>query len=171
MIFLFVFATMLNMKPRSKYFLGLTLLLVGLFVFCCFSIIFCVLNFAKMPAEKATENYMAFGYLFIHMIAVAIVFYFALKSYMIKDQILSVIMREENDQRNEGAFKKALVFAIIFGILGIFFFLNAFGIINVMSFFSLGLNLALTNVFLSVSSVSLYIYFYKVEPEHIEDVE
>lgn len=156
------------MKTKSKYFLGLSILLGVLFVFCCFSIIFCVLNFSKMPAEKATENYMAFAYLFIHLIAVAIVFYFALKSYLIKDQILSVIMVEENGQKSSSAYKKALLFAIIFGILGIFFFINAFGIIHVMSFFSLGLNLALTNVFLSVASVSLYCYFYKVEPKEIE---
>ena len=153
------------MKPRSKYFLGLSILLGGLFLFCCFSIIFCVLNFSKLPADKATENYMAFSYLFIHLIAVAIVFYFALKSYLIKDQILSVMMSQENGQKNPSAFKKALVFSIIFGILGIFFFLNAFGIISVMKFFSLALNLALTNVFLSVSAVALYCYFYKVEPK------
>ena len=156
------------MIPRSKYFLGLSVLLGGLFLFCCFSIIFCVLNFANQPAEKATENYMAFAYLFIHLIALAIVFYFALKSYLIKDQILSVMMVEENGKKSSSAYKKALVFSIIFGILGIFFFINAFGIIHVMSFFSLGLNLALTNVFLSVASVSLYCYFYKVEPKEIE---
>ena len=156
------------MKPRSKYFLGLCVLLGGLFFFCCFSIIFCVLNFSKQPAEKMTENYMAFAYLFIHLIALAIVFYFALKSYLIKDQILSVMMVEENGSKNTSAYKKALVFAIIFWILGVFFFLNGFKIINVMSFFSLGLNLALTNVFLSVASVSLYIYFYKVQPKEIE---
>ena len=143
------------MKNKSKYFLGLTLLVSGLFLFCCFSIIFCVLNFSKLPENKVTENYMAFAYLFIHLIAVAIVFYFALKSYMYKDQILSVMMTHENGQKNPSAFKKALFFSIIFGILGIFFFLNAFSIINVMKFFSLGLNLALTNVFLSVASVSL----------------
>ena len=156
------------MKTKSKYFLGLSILLGILFVFCCFSIIFCVLNFSKLPENKVTENYMAFAYLFIHLIAIAIVFYFALKSYMYKDQILSVLMTHENGQKNPSAYKKALVFSIIFGILGIFFFLNAFGIINVMKFFSLGLNLALTNVFLSVASVSLYCYFYKVEPKEVE---
>ena len=159
------------MKARSKYFLGLSILIGVLFVFCCFSIIFCVLNFSKLPEEKMTENYMAFAYLFIHLIAVAVVFYFALKSYMYKDQILSVIMTTENGQKNDSAYKKALVFSIIFGILGIFFFLNAFSIIHVMSFFSLGLNLALTNVFLSVASVSLYCYFYKVESKVVEIIE
>ena len=159
------------MKTKSKYFLGLSILLGVLFVFCCFSIIFCVLNFSKLPSDKLTENYMAFAYLFIHLIALAIVFYFALKSYLIKDQILSVIMAEENGQKNPSAYKKALFFSIIFGILGIFFFLNAFGIINVMKFFSLGLNLALTNVFLSVAGASLYIYFYKVESKVVKIIE
>jgi len=156
------------MKKRSKYFLGLSALIAGLFLFCCFSIIFCVLNFPNLPAEKATENYMAFAYLFIHLIIVAVVFYFALKSYLVKDQILSVLMTHESGRKNDSAYKKVLVFSIIFAVLGIFFFLNAFGIILVMSFFSLGLNLALTNVFLSVASVSLYCYFYKVEPKEID---
>ena len=161
------------MKPRSKYFLGLSLLIGGLFLFCCFSIIYCVLNFSKMPAEKATENYMAFAYLFIHLIIVAVVFYFALKSYLIKDNILSVMMTHENGQKNPSAFKKALFFSIIFGILGIFFFLNAFSIINVMKFFSLGLNIALTNVFLSVAAVSLYCYFYvpKVKEVDVKSID
>ena len=126
-----------------------------------------------MPAEKATENYMAFAYLFIHLIIVAVVFYFAIKSYLIKDQILSVMMTYENGQKNPTSYKKAMIFAIIFGILGIFFFLNAFSIINVMKFFSLGLNLALTNVFLSVSLVALYCYFYapKVKEVDVKEIK
>ena len=151
------------MKHKNKYFLGLIILTSTLFVFCCFSIIFNVLKLSSLPEEKRTENFMAFAYLFIHLIIVSTMIVFAVRSYAIKDQILSVFMTLENGQKNPKAYRNSLVFSIIFGILGIFFFLNSFGIINVMKFFSLGLNLALTNVGFTVSAVTLYMYFYKPE--------
>ena len=151
------------MKTKSKYFLGLIILTITLFVFCCFSIIFNVLKLSSLPEEKRTENFMAFAYLFIHLIIISAMIIFAVRSYAIKDQILSVFMTLENGQKNPKAYRNCLVFSIIFGILGVFFFLNSFGILHVMKFFSLGLNLALTNVGFTVSVVTLYMYFYKPE--------
>ena len=149
------------MKTKNKYFLGLIIIGIVLFLFCAFTIIFDVLKLSSLPEEKRTENFMAFAYLFIHLIIVSVVIIFAVRSYAIKDQILSVFMTLENGQKNPKAYRNSIIFSIIFGILGIFFFLNSFGIINVMKFFSLGLNLALTNAGLSVSAVTLYMYFYK----------
>ena len=154
------------MKTKSKYFLGLIILTIALFVFCCFSIIFNVLKLPSLPDEKRTENFMAFAYLFIHLIIVSAMIIFAVRSYAIKDQILSVFMTLENGQKNPKAYRNCMVFSIIFGILGIFFFLNSFGILHVMKLFSLGLNLALTNVGFTVSAVTLYMYFYKPEPKN-----
>ena len=151
------------MKTKSKYFLGLIILTITLFIFCCFSIIFNVLKLSSLPEEKRTENFMAFAYLFIHLIIVSAMIIFAVRSYAIKDQILSVFMTLENGQKNPKAYRNCLVFSIIFGILGVFFFLNSFGILHVMKFFSLGLNLALTNVGFTVFAVTLYMYFYKPE--------
>ena len=149
------------MKTKSKYFLGLIILTIALFVFCCFSIIFDVIKLSTLPEEKRTENFMAFAYLFIHLIIVSAMSVFAVRSYAIKDQILSVFMTLENGQKNPKSYRNSLIFSIIFGIFGIFFFLNSFGILHVMKFFSLGLNLALTNVGFTVSAVTLYMYFYK----------
>lgn len=149
------------MKTKNKYFLGLIIVSIALFVFCCFTIIFDVLKLSTLPEEKRTENFMAFAYLFIHLIIVGVIVIFAVRSYAIKDQILSVFMTLENGQKNPRAYRNSLIFSIIFGILGIFFFLNSFGIINVMKFFSLGLNLSLTNMGFSVSAITLYMYFYK----------
>ena len=151
------------MKTKSKYFLGLTILTIALFIFCCFSIIFNVLNLPKIAEEKRVENFMAFAYLFIHLIIVAVIIYFAIKSYLVKDQILSVFMTLENGHKNPNSYRNCLIFSIFFGLFGIWFFLNSFGILHVMSFFSLGLNLALTNVGLTVSSITFYMYFYKPE--------
>ncbi len=149
------------MKTKNKYFLGLIIIAITLFVFCCFTIIFDVLKLSSLPEEKRTENFMAFAYLFIHLIIVGVIIIFAVRSYAVKDQILSVFMTLENGQKNPRAYRNSLIFSIIFGILGIFFFLNAFNIVHVMKFFSLGLDLALTNMGFTVSAITLYMYFYK----------
>ena len=144
------------MKARNKYFLGLSILTILLFVFCCFSIIYMVLNLPSLPDEKRTVNFMSFAYLFLHLIVVAVMIFFAIKSYLVKDMILSVFMTTEHGQKNPKSYRNCLIFAV-------FFFLNSFGILEVMSLFSLGLNIALTNVFLTLSLIPLYMYFYKVE--------
>ena len=151
------------MKARNKYFLGLSILTILLFVFCCFSIIYMVLNLPSLPDEKRTVNFMSFAYLFLHLIVVAVMIFFAIKSYLVKDMILSVFMTTEHGQKNPKSYRNCLIFAVVFGIFAVFFFLNSFGILEVMSFFSLGLNIALTNVFLTLSLIPLYMYFYKVE--------
>ena len=60
------------MKTKNKYFLGLTLLVSGLFLFDCFSIIFCVLKMNSVPEDKRVENAMGFVYLFLHLIILAV---------------------------------------------------------------------------------------------------
>ena len=152
------------MKTKNKYFLGLTLLSSGLFLFDCFSIIFCVLKMNSVPEDKRVENAMGFVYLFLHLIILAVVLYYALKSYLQKDQILSVFMTLENGKKNHKAYRNCMVFSIIFLIFGLWFFLNSFEILHVMKFFSLGLNAALCNVGFSIGGVALYMYFYKVKP-------
>ena len=124
----------------------------------------------KIPADQLAGNTLSFIYLFIHLLIVAAVIYLALKSYFQKDQLLSVFMTTEHGRKNEKSYRNCLLFTIIFGILGIFFFLNAFSIIAVTAFLSLGLNLALTNVFLSVSVVALCLLFYKA-PESTKTVD
>lgn len=161
------------MKTKNKYFLGLVILTIALFVFCCFSIIFDVLKLSNLPEEKRTENFMAFAYLFVHLIIIAVMIVFAVKSYAIKDQILSVFMTLENGAKNPKAYRNCLIFSMIFGVLGIFFFLNSFGILHLMNFFSLGLNLALTNVGFTVSSIAIYMYFYqpRVKEVDVKDIK
>ena len=154
------------MKTKNKYFLGLIIITIFLFLFCCFTIIFNVIKMPSIPEGKRAESFMAFIYLFIHLIIVSALIFFSLKSYLVKDQILSVFMTLENGRKNPNAYRNCMVFSVIFGILGIFFFLNSFGILHVMKFFSLGLNLALTNVGFTVSSVTLYMYFYKPEEKN-----
>ena len=149
------------MKTRNKYFIYLISVLGALFVFGAASVIYCVFNAGLVPSAKSTEHTMAFVYLIVHLIVVAFAAYLASKAYFFKSMIVSVVMTLENGERNPKAYRNAIIVGSVFALAGIFFFLNAFQIIHVMSFFSLGLNMALTNVFLSVSAVSFTLYFYK----------
>ena len=159
----------MSMKSKSKYFLGLTILFSVLFLFCCFSIIYSWINLSNIDESEVSGNILSIVYLFIHLLVLSAGIYFAFKSYFYKDSLLSIFMTLENGQKNEKAFKKALILSISFGLVGIYFFLNAFKIISVMSFLSLALNVAITNVCFTVSFVSLYIYFYK--PKKIKEVD
>ena len=80
-------------------------------------------------------------------------------------------MTMDNGKKNPSAYRNSLIISIVFGVFGIFFFLNAFGIINVTSFLSLGLNLALTNVGLSLFALCLTIYFYKSPVKEVDVID
>ena len=156
------------MKSRNPYFIYLTTVLSGMFLFCSFSIIYYVLKMNEVPESQLAGNTLSFIYLFIHLIILAALIYLAMKSYLQKDQLLSIIMTKDNGRKNPIAYRNTLIFAGIFGVLGIFFFLNAFGIITLTSFLSLGLNLALTNVSLSVFALALTLYFYKPPVKEVD---
>ena len=149
------------MNSRNRFFISLTTVIGGMFLFCCISIIYYVLKMNEIPEDQLAGNTLSFVYLFIHLIALAVLIYFSLKSYFQKDQLLSIFMTTDNGRKNPTSYRNALIVASVSGVVGIFFFLNAFGIIGVTSFLSLGLNLALTNVALSLFALALSIFFYK----------
>ena len=161
------------MKNRNPFFITLTVVLCGAFLFCCASIIYYVLKMNEIPESQLAGNTLSFVYLFIHLIALSILIYFSLKSYLQKDQLLAIVMTTDNGRKNPTSYRNALIVAIGSGVVGIFFFLNAFSIINVTAFLSLGLNLALTNVGFSLSTLALTVYFYKppVREVDVKDIE
>ena len=161
------------MKNRNPFFITLTVVLGGAFLFCCASIIYYVLKMNEIPESQLAGNTLSFVYLFIHLIALAVLIYFSLKSYLQKDQLLAIVMTTDNGRKNPVAYRNSLIISVVFGVFGIFFFLNAFGIVNVTAFLSLGLNLALTNVGLSLGALALTIYFYKppVREVDVKEIE
>ena len=157
------------MKKRDKYFLYFAILIASLFAFGIFSVLYCVLNSSAIPEAKKIEHTMSFVYLIIHLCVLGAVFYFTLKAYFLKPMIVSVIMTYDKGGKNPKSYRNSMIFAVIFGLAGIYFALNAFNALTIMKFFSLGLNITLTNVFISVSLVALYLFFYKpVEKKEIE---
>lgn len=149
------------MKRKSKYFLGLLILIIGLFVITAASVIYCILNGSSVAEEQTTEHIMAMVYMFLHLAVVAIFSFFAFKAYYIKSVLVSVFMTSEDGSKNIKARNRAIVLASIFGVLAIYFLILCFGADIFLSFFSLGLKFALMNFFLSIASISLYLVFYK----------
>ena len=157
------------MKSKSKYFLGLIILLAGLFLLVSFSIVYCSLNGSKTKDFQQTEYVMAFVYLFIHLFLILGASFFAIKAYVIRPAIIPVIMTLSDGSKNKKSYVNCMVFAGIFGILGLFFFLESFKIIHVVTFFSLALDVVLMNVGFSIMAIALYLFFYKpVEKKGIE---
>ena len=152
------------MKTRNKYFLYLSFIFVALFAFACFSIIYAVISLNQIPVEKRPGNILSLVALFIHLLILAVGFYYSLKAYLSKSSIVSVIMVNDKGDKNPKSYRNTLIFSIIFGIFGIFFFLNSFGIIHLTEILTSALNLELTNLGFTVSFVALYLYFYKPIP-------
>ena len=148
------------MKKR-KFFLGLMITEGILFALCCASIIFCVLNGSKVPADKQTEHTMAFVFLFLHMIAIAVFFFYSLKAYLLGSSFLNVITVKENGERNK---KQQITFSIIAGVLALiaaYFIAILCGADSFGKIFSLGLQVALVNLGITLATMALFIVFYK----------
>ena len=152
------------MKQRNKYFFYLTLILGCLFAFCCFSIIYSVLAHNALPKEKRSGDLLALVALFLHLLIVSVGIYLSLKAYLNKPRIVSVIMVDDRGNKNPKSYRNTLIFSIIFGLIGVFFFLNSFGILHLTEILTVTLNLMITNFGFTVSFVALYLYFYKPIP-------
>lgn len=146
---------------KSKFFLGLTIALGLLFVLDCFSIIFCVKNGGSVDSSQKVEHILGFVYLFIHMLILVVVFYFSLKAYLQKSQLISIVMTNEDGTKNKKAMIRAIVFGSLAAIVGVYFALVTFGLNIPLSFFSLGLKTALMNVGISVCTVCVFLAAYK----------
>lgn len=156
------------MNKRNKYFLYFSFILVGLFIFACFSIIYAVVKLNQATSSERTGSTLGLVALFLHLIIVSIALIYAVKAYQNKSILVSVIMVDDRGNKNPRSYRNTLIFAGIFVIFGIFFFLNSFGIISLTKILTTSINLVLTNVGFAVSSVSFYLFFYKPTPKEEE---
>ena len=156
------------MNKRNKYFLYFSFILIGLFTFACFSIIYAVIKLNQATASERTGSTLGLVALFLHLLIVSIALIYALKAYQNKSVLVSVVMVDDRGNKNPRSYRNTLIFAGIFVIFGIFFFLNSFGIISLTKILTTSINLVLTNVGFAVSSVSFYLFFYKPTPKEEE---
>lgn len=155
------------MKKR-KYFLGLVINIGVLFALCCFSIIYCVLNGSSVPDDKHVEHIMAFVYLFFHLIILAVLFFYALKAYLLGSSFIQIVTTKENGEKNKKAVVICSVLAGVFALIAVFFITVIAGVPSFGNIFSLGLQFALVNAGFTVSSLCLFLVFYK--PDVIEKI-
>lgn len=156
------------MKKRNKYFLYFSFILVGLFIFACFSIIYAVIKLNQASASERTGSTLGLVALFLHLIIISIALIYALKAYQNKSVLVSVVMVDDRGNKNPRSYRNTLIFAGIFVIFAVFFFLNSFEIISLTKILTTSINLALTNVGFAVSGVSFYLFFYKPVPKEEE---
>ena len=156
------------MNKRNKYFLYFSFILIGLFIFACFSIIYAVIKLNQVSASERTGSTLGLVALFLHLIIVSIALIYALKAYQNKSVLVSVVMVDDRGNKNPRSYRNTLIFAGIFVIFAVFFFLNSFGIISLTKILTTSINLVLTNVGFAVSSVSFYLFFYKPVPKEEE---
>ena len=152
------------MKKR-KYFLGLLIALGLLFVLCCFSIIFCVINGSSVPSDKNVEHIMAFVFLFFHLIIIAVLFFYALRAYLVRSTFIQIITTKDNGNRNKKTVVVCSILAGIFALIGVYFVTVIAGVPSFGDMFSLGLRFALMNAGFTVTTLCLFIVFYKPDSE------
>lgn len=153
------------MKKR-KYFLGLMIALVALFVLCCASIILCVLNGNSVADDKRVEHTMAFVFLFFHLIILGVLFIYTLKAYLAGSMFVQVVTTKESGEKNKKSVVVCSILAGISALIGVFFITVLCGVPSFGNIFSLGLQYALMNAGLTVATLALFLVFYK--PDEIK---
>lgn len=154
------------MKKR-KFFLGLLIAEVILFAFCCFSIIYCVLNGSSVPDDKKVEHTMAFVFLFFHLIILAVLFFYSLRAYLTKSMFIQIVTTKENGEKNPKTVVVCSILAAIFATVGVFFVTVLAGVPSFGNIFSLGSQLALVNAGFTITTLCLFLVFYK--PDKIKE--
>ena len=157
------------MKTKNKYFLNFAIMYVILFVIGSASLIYAVIDSKNVPSAKQTDAILGLVALLIYVIILAVLFYQALKGYFLGSRLVSVIMVTDRGEKNPKSYLNALIFGIVFAAIFLFFALNSFKIINATKFFTLSLNLTLTNFSLMICSTGFYLYLYKPEKKNIEE--
>lgn len=144
------------MLKEKKLFLILSIALGALFLLACISIVFVfVIDF-----QNTSENIMATVYLFIHSLIVAGAFYFALKAFLQKSQLMAILMIDEHGNKITKSFVVAIVLSSLSFLVGIYFMLLCFNLPIPLQDFAKGLKFTLMNVGYSIGIVSFAFAIY-----------
>ena len=103
---------------------------------------------------------MATVYLFIHSLIVAGAFYFALKAFLQKSQLMAILMIDEHGHKITKSFVVAIVLSSLSFLVGIYFMLLCFNLPIPLQDFAKGLKFTLMNVGYSIGIVSLAFAIY-----------
>jgi len=144
------------MKKEKKLFLSLATCLALLFILTVVSIVFVfVIDF-----QNTSENIMATVYLFIHSLIVAVAFYYAVKAYLQKSQLMAIFMIDESGKPIKKSRIVCIVFTALSFIVAIYFTLLVFGVNIPLQNFANGLKHTLMNVGYAVGITTLHFAVY-----------
>ena len=147
------------MNKEKTLFLILSIVLLGLFVLCGYSLVVC---FVYGDGDTDIDSHvLEIIYLFLHLIMIAIVFYLSFRAFKIKTSIANLLMLDVNGVR---IIKSLIISGIIGGIslfIGVYATLHLCGLKTPpLHVFPTGLAYDLMNAgyFFTVVAITLFIY-------------
>lgn len=146
------------MKKEKALFLALSLVMIGLFILCGFSLVTC---FVYGTGDEFGSHVLEIIYLFLHLIMVAIVFYLAFRAFKVKASIVNLLMLDVNGVK----ITKSL---IISGIVGaIFLFTGIYSTLHIcglktppLDIFPVGLSHDIMNASYLFASIAIACFIY-----------
>lgn len=147
------------MNKEKTMFLLLSIVLVGLFALCGYSLVQCFVYSAS--GEDAGSHFLEITYLFLHLIMIAIVFYLTFRAFKIKASIINLITLDENEVKITKSLIISGILAAVFLFVGIYSTLHLLGLKTPpLDVFPIGLTHDLMNAgyFFGVIALTFFIY-------------
>lgn len=157
------------MNKEKALFLIFSIVLVGLFGLCGFSLVQCFVYGAG--GEDTGSHILEIIYLFLHLIMVAIVFYLAFRAFKVKTSITNLLMLDVNGVKITKSLVISGIVAALFLFLGIYSTLHICGLKTPpLDVFPIGLSHDFMNAGYLIGSIALvcFIYPFIHVPEEIK---
>ena len=147
------------MKKEKVLFLSMMIVEVLLFILCGYSLIQCFVY--GNSGEDLGGHILEISFLFIHLIAIGIVFYLSFRAFKLGASIMNNFMLDEDDNKITSKLVLSAVFSVIFLFMAIYSTLNVFGLqMPIIEKASIGLSHDLMNAGYLLFTISLGLFIY-----------
>lgn len=147
------------MKKEKILLLCLLIVLGALFILCGFSLVKCFVYSTAL--EEGDNNVLEIGYLFIHLIMNAIIFYLAFRGFKLKISIMNLLMLDDSGNRSKKALIISGVLSGVFFVIGIYSTLHILGLpMPPLNYLSLSTSHDLMNAGFLFGAVALTFFLY-----------
>lgn len=146
------------MKKEKALFLVLSIVLIGLFILCGFSLVTC---FVYGTGGDFGSHVLEIVYLFLHLIMVAIVFYLAFRAFKVKASIVNLLMLDVNGVKITKSLVISGILSVLFLFVGIYSTLHILGLQTPpLDIFPIGLSHDFMNASYLFASISITCFVY-----------
>ena len=147
------------MKKIKTLFLILSIVLIGLFALCGFSLVQCFVY--GSTDEETGSHFLEIAYLFLHLIMVAIVFYLSFRAFKVKPSLVHLMMLDVNEEKMPKSLIISGILSALFLFLGIYSTLHICGLQTPpLDVFPIGLAHDLMNAGYFVFAISFTFFVY-----------